>query len=591
MKPVIIIAIAFVVLIPASAFAIDYRDSTGYTPSWAQGVGYHSVLLKCAELIGDYSTDGNWCFEWTAYVLDQGVENFPESTKSIYTPKISEHFLSERECVENKICVFTGEFLKYKSWDTFSDFEEIAVVEFKEKIDNDSIRFFAEGFGSKPLTYNLNLKTGIEIHSEYNVNRPFNDIEPIPMKIGQPVHRFFVGNYKTTVEAEQVVNLKQLGLMDIERTVMVAKVDLGNGAEAVLVYDKETGVMITNIEKYYVDGKEYYSGAVLIDTNIFSIPTKIITEKTTSSKNTKIETKPTINYSQHQFQSLISDSVLNIIQPTREQIVEKISPFFEKNNGNPFWITEPSVNDLSSIGTMQYIYKIHSVDENLPIGRFWFNISDSGHSKIVIETDFIINNSNSIEFSSKIQQTIREALFPNCQDCIETHAERSIQAKAPSIIGKFQIEGVDIIYAERGGTANSNESGFQQTIKFPKNSIGGCLIATATYGSELAPQVQQLRELRDDSLLNTESGTNFMNTFNDFYYSFSPYIADYERENPVFKEMVKITITPMIASLSILNYVDMDSEEQVLGYGISLILLNVGMYFGIPAIVILKLRK
>jgi len=120
---------------------------------------------------------------------------------------------------------------------------------------------------------------------------------------------------------------------------------------------------------------------------------------------------------------------------------------------------------------------------------------------------------------------------------------------------------------------------------------GGCLIATATYGSELAPQVQQLRELRDNSLLNTESGSTFMESFNDFYYSFSPIIADYERENLVFKEMVKIVITPMITSLSILNYVDMDSEVEVLGYGISLIILNVGMYFGIPAIVIMRIRK
>ena len=122
-------------------------------------------------------------------------------------------------------------------------------------------------------------------------------------------------------------------------------------------------------------------------------------------------------------------------------------------------------------------------------------------------------------------------------------------------------------------------------------SGGGCLIATATYGSELAPQVQQLRELRDNKLLQTESGTSFMESFNDFYYSFSPIIADYERENPVFKEIVKITITPMITSLSVLNYVDMDSEVEVLGYGVSLILLNVGMYFVAPVIVIMIIRK
>ena len=82
-----------------------------------------------------------------------------------------------------------------------------------------------------------------------------------------------------------------------------------------------------------------------------------------------------------------------------------------------------------------------------------------------------------------------------------------------------------------------------------------------------------------------------MTTFKDVYYSFSPIIADYERENPVFREMVKLAITPMITSLSILNYVDMNSEAEVLGYGISLILLNVGMYLGIPAIVVIGIKR
>ncbi|KAG2473208.1 MAG: Peptidyl-prolyl isomerase [Nitrosopumilales archaeon] len=120
---------------------------------------------------------------------------------------------------------------------------------------------------------------------------------------------------------------------------------------------------------------------------------------------------------------------------------------------------------------------------------------------------------------------------------------------------------------------------------------GACLIATATFGSELAPQVQQLRELRDNKLLQTNSGSAFMSGFNQFYYLFSPTIADWERESPIFKEAVKLTITPLLTSLSILNYVDMDSESEVLGYGISLILLNIGMYFAAPALLITRLNK
>ena len=150
------------------------------------------------------------------------------------------------------------------------------------------------------------------------------------------------------------------------------------------------------------------------------------------------------------------------------------------------------------------------------------------------------------------------------------------------IIGTDYLQGVNQTILIENDSSTENKS---------QDNAGGCLIATAAFGSELAPQVQQLRELRDTQLLQTESGKSFMRSFNDLYYSFSPTIADYERENPLFKEAVKIMITPMISSLSILNYMDMDSEVSVLGYGISLILLNVGMYFVAPGIVIHTIRK
>jgi peptidyl-prolyl cis-trans isomerase B (cyclophilin B) len=139
--------------------------------------------------------------------------------------------------------------------------------------------------------------------------------------------------------------------------------------------------------------------------------------------------------------------------------------------------------------------------------------------------------------------------------------------------------------------SETEEASTDESASNGSQSGGGCLIATAAFGSEMAPQVQFLREIRDNIVLQTESGTSFMTAFNQFYYSFSPTIADYERENPVFKESVKLAITPLLASLTLLQFADIDSESEMLGYGIGVILLNVGIYFVIPAVFIMKIRK
>ena len=123
------------------------------------------------------------------------------------------------------------------------------------------------------------------------------------------------------------------------------------------------------------------------------------------------------------------------------------------------------------------------------------------------------------------------------------------------------------------------------------NQGGGCLIATAAYGSEMSQQVQLLRELRDNTVLGTDSGSSFMSTFNSIYYTFSPTIADWERQSPIFKNTVRIAITPLLTSLSILNTADIDSEEEMLGYGIGIILLNLGMYLVGPAFAVVNIRK
>ena len=108
----------------------------------------------------------------------------------------------------------------------------------------------------------------------------------------------------------------------------------------------------------------------------------------------------------------------------------------------------------------------------------------------------------------------------------------------------------------------------------------------------MAPQVPVPRDVRDNQLMNTETGTAFMSKFNNVYYSFRPAIADMERENPMFKEVVKLGLTPMLSSLAIME--NANSESEVLGLGLSVIALNLGMYLGLPAFGIVKviqLRK
>ena len=135
-------------------------------------------------------------------------------------------------------------------------------------------------------------------------------------------------------------------------------------------------------------------------------------------------------------------------------------------------------------------------------------------------------------------------------------------------------------------TGDSTDDTISETSDTTPADGGGCLVATAAFGSELAPQVQKLREIRDGTLLTTNSGTTFMTGFNQMYYLFSPTIADLEREIPIFRELTRAYITPLLSSLFIMEHAD--SESKVLGYGIGVILLNLGMYVGLPVTIIYK---
>jgi hypothetical protein len=99
--------LAFSVLLSNQSFAVDFRDSNGYTPNWAKSLGPYQALNKCSTIINEITKDGNWCFEWTAYVVDQGYENFPESATGKQSTSIQSPILvgsnSEKDQLISKI--------------------------------------------------------------------------------------------------------------------------------------------------------------------------------------------------------------------------------------------------------------------------------------------------------------------------------------------------------------------------------------------------------------------------------------------------------------------------------------------------------
>ena len=92
-----------------------------------------------------------------------------------------------------------------------------------------------------------------------------------------------------------------------------------------------------------------------------------------------------------------------------------------------------------------------------------------------------------------------------------------------------------------------------KTVTSTATAQGGprCLIATAAFGSELAPQVQALREFRDGFIMKTFAGRNFMTAFNAFYYSWSPYVARAEYENPILRSLIRSSIYPLLLILDL----------------------------------------
>ena len=115
----------------------------------------------------------------------------------------------------------------------------------------------------------------------------------------------------------------------------------------------------------------------------------------------------------------------------------------------------------------------------------------------------------------------------------------TVTLAANNINSQGESSRIDLIVQQGTGNLNPQSQPTQSQ----------CLIATAAFGSELTPQVQYLRHFRDHYILSTASGTAFMKVFNTVYYSFSPQVAEYEREQPWLQATVKVALYPLFGIL------------------------------------------
>lgn len=147
-------------------------------------------------------------------------------------------------------------------------------------------------------------------------------------------------------------------------------------------------------------------------------------------------------------------------------------------------------------------------------------------------------------------------------------------------------------YVSELATAEAAGVGVSSTKDFTGTN-SGCLIATAAFGSELAPQVKALRNFRDGIALNTLAGSSFMTVFNGWYYSFSPQVADFERGQPWLKEAVRVSVYPLLGILDLSTQVHdalaFNGEAAIVGAGLTASAL-IGLLYFAPLSAVLALQ-
>jgi hypothetical protein len=90
----------------------------------------------------------------------------------------------------------------------------------------------------------------------------------------------------------------------------------------------------------------------------------------------------------------------------------------------------------------------------------------------------------------------------------------------------------------------------QSTMDVIEKGMSECVIATAAFGSEMAPQVVRMRRFRNDKIMPTFSGQNFMRVFNVWYYSWGKHVANEIRNDDQMRAVTRTTLLPLMGAMA-----------------------------------------
>lgn len=414
MRIVLLLLLIGIVIIIPSVYAVDFKDSTGYTPSWAKPLGYHEALSRCSGITGDATKDGNWCFEWVAYVLDQGIENFPESA----TGKNQD--LSDFSQIQNREYEFglvEGQWVEYQI-----NFQSLSDKSMESTIDRLKSQFNFGTFTVEEAEQINFSKLTVEKVDENEVTTK----GIFKMKNGDEIIR-----EPKTIKFEKIIDT--LGIA------IPINVELGDAFDTAKGFSPLRVVGIENFEDNKNKNVETYilqSNTEIKQNNLtFFFEIRSVHEKSTGILLEFISSIQVYDDNTNDFGSLVlsksatdfSTQGMKIVEtipdkPSKYEIFKKLSPLLVKDWDGRYWITNERTSGTGD--SMVTSYDILKVKDHYKIGELVIS-GNNNVSSVYAESHYDYSDRSSptwtsVDTASDILHIIRDELT-DCFGCVDNH--------------------------------------------------------------------------------------------------------------------------------------------------------------------------